>query len=512
MNKKINPNILNKNDFCNLHGHSTYSIGDAVGKASEIIDSVIENGMNSVAITDHGNMNVVADAYLYSKKINAKKSKFKYIVGNEMYFLPSINEWNQFRSGEKSVKDGEKIEIPDDEQDIEIEQNIDKILDQIKKPKEEEEEGLDEAIVENEQESKLFKYDPINRRHHLVVLAQNEEGLKNLYRLNGFSQSEGFYKKPRIDYDILKKHSNGLVVTSACLAGIMRWNVARAKSQNKSDEQIINDLENEVGRFDEIFNRDLSGTPRFFIEIQFNKIKDQHELNKYLVLLHRKTKIPLVAAADYHYPKRELFRARDLIKYSAQYKNKNYNMTIHNSIDELECELFPKNAQEMIEAYNEYDGNDYITEEELITAIKNSKYIADELIQDYEIDTSPKLPKLSKGNSQQTLEDLAYNKFKLYSKAGKIPKDKIDIYANRLLYELSVIKEKRFADYFITYEIIMKNIKEEMLAGLARGSAGGSLLAYVLGITELDPIKYGLIFERFLDEHRVIVYPRMDIF
>lgn len=92
--------------------------------------------MNSVAITDHGNMNVVADAYLYSKKINMKGANFKYIVGNEMYFLPSLNEWNQFRSGEKSIKEEEEIQkLMEDEQDIEIEQNIDKILEQIKKTK-----------------------------------------------------------------------------------------------------------------------------------------------------------------------------------------------------------------------------------------------------------------------------------------------------------------------------------------------------------------------------------------
>jgi DNA polymerase-3 subunit alpha len=301
------------------------------------------------------------------------------------------------------------------------------------------------------------------------------------------------------------------ILVHNCLAGIFSYELRKSQALGQSEEQILTTFENIVDRFDQIFNSDKAMPSRFYLEIQFNKLEIQHELNEYIVKLHRRTGIPLVAAADYHYPRRELFRARDLIKWVA-HSRKYSDLTVRESIEELECELFPKNAHEMVEAYFEYDGKDYITEDELISSIKNAKFISDELIENFEIDTSPKLPKIGIGNTQKSLENMVIERFGKFIRAGKIPKDKVDIYMKRIDYELSTIKKKRFADYFLTYEIIMNSLREEMLVGAGRGSGAASIINWLLGITDIDPIRFDLKFERFLDEHRTQVYPKMDIF
>lgn len=509
-------------EFCNLHGHSTYSMGDAIGHANEIVDSVIENHMNSVAISDHGNMNVIGDFYKYSQKINKKGIDFKPIFANEFYFIPSLDEWQVHRDFKKgNISSSEAMSLSEKVAEFATTYTENHFEDEEEKNKkkikstaalEVTDEDDESSVVEDENESKFSKdFSPIKRRHHLVLMAMNEEGLANLLRLNGEAQENGFYMKPRIDFKLIEKYNKGIVCTSACLAGILSYELRKGKALGQSEEQILITFENIVDRFDQIFNADKSMPSRFYLEIQFNKLEIQHELNEYIVKLHRRTGIPLVAAADYHYPKRELFRARDLIKWVA-HSRKYSDLTVRESVDELECELFPKNAHEMVEAYFDYDGKDYITEEELLSSIRNAKFIADELIEKFEIDTSPKLPKIGVGNTQKALENLIIDRFGKYIKAGKIPKEKAAEYMKRIEYELSIIKKKRFADYFLTYEIIMGAIKEEMLISPGRGSGPGSLINWLLGITDIDPIRFNLKFERFLDEHRTQVYPKMDSF
>ncbi len=503
----LKPDLLLPNDFVNLHGHSTYSVGDAIGHADEIVASVIDNGMDAVAITDHGNMNVVADFYLHTKsKFWDRGRSFKPVFGNEFYFHPSLDEWKQH----KKLHEERKKLTPEEIRERQAEIIANSLLGTVADLDPDDEDGGSGAVVENEEESKKSKdWSPIKRKHHLVLLAQNEVGLKNLFRLNGFAQAEGFYMKPRIDFAALERWNEGIVCTSACLAGIFNYELRKGTDLGLSDAQIMTVFENIADRFDQIFNKDKSAPPRFFLEIQFNKIPDQHRLNSFLVALHRKTGIPLTAAADYHYPRRELFRARDMIRWITQ--NKKFSIDVRDDISQLECELFPKNAQDMIEAYMAYDGNDYITTEELLTAIKNTRFIVDNLIEQFEIDQGPKLPKIVSGNPHSHLETMVVERFGQFYKMGKIPQDRLDEYMAQLKYELEIIRKKRFANYFITYEAICKQVKLEMLMGPGRGSGAGSLVNWLLDITELDPIKFDLMFERFLDEHRTQVYPRMDL-
>lgn len=509
MNKIIlKPEDLSPDEFVNLHGHSTYSIGDAIGHAHEIVSSVVENGMNSVAITDHGNMNVVADFYLHVKSEFWDKGKeFKPVFGNEFYFVPSLEEWRQHKELHAERKNLTEEELKEKQAQI----VANSLLGTVADLDPDDEESGETAIVENEEESKKSKdWSPIKRKHHLVLLAQNEKGLRNIFKLNAFAQSEGFYMKPRIDFKILEKYNEGIVCTSACLAGIFNYELRKGTDMGLSDHQIMSVFENIADRFDQIFNRDKCAPPRFFLEIQFNKIPDQHRLNAFLVALHRKTGIPLVAAADYHYPRRELFRARDMIKWITQ--NKKFNIEVREDILQLDCELFPKNAQDMIQAYISYDSNEYITAEEIKESIRNTKYIVDNLIENFEIDQGPKLPKIVSGNPQKYLETMVIERFGQFYKQGKIPENRIEEYMKQLKYELEIIRKKRFSNYFITYEKVCKEVRKEMLMSPGRGSGAGSLVNWLLDITELDPIRFDLKFERFLDEHRTQVYPKMDLF
>jgi DNA polymerase-3 subunit alpha len=518
---KLDLSLLKEEDYVNLHGHSHYSIGDALGSAGEIIKSAINNGMNSVAITDHGNMNVIADAYNYILSEKNKKAidpDFKYIIGCEFYFHPDLNEWKinvdkekQHREELKKKKKNTKkpVEAEDEDTSFSEEEIENEIMPKGGKGED------DKTGIENETESKTYNADPLKRRHHLVLLAQNPKGLENLFTLNAFAQSDGFggfgkqIRMPRIDFDILRKHSEGIVCTSACLAGDFSYIMHQGLYEGLSEAQIIDRMEVEAMKFNDIFNRGID--KRFYLEIQFNKVHQdgkfiQHLLNEYLVKLSRKTGIPLVAAADFHYPQKELFKARDLIKANAQKSSRDVN--IHTRLEDLTCNLFPKNARQMIEEYNDMDGGDYITQEELITAIRNSKYISDELISNYRIDTAPKFPSLGFDPKKKMASWLA-SEIKALFEAENFDKETQKIYIDRVKMELNIIDDKMFHSYFTTYKVIVDELKKQMLTSPGRGSGAGSLINYLLGITEVDPIKYGLRFDRFMDPYRVETVPDM---
>lgn len=527
MKRYIDPSLLREDEYVNLHGHSTYSVGDAIGYADEIVSSVIANGMNAVAITDHGNMNVVGDFYLHAKKIQVKNPSFKPIFGMEAYFHPDLDQWREdvrvakeateaLKAAKKPKKSKTVGEVLDEALEAASEE-IDGAMDsqevqEVAKILGGESEGSsDGAGVEDEAESKSFDPNPAKRRHHLVLLAQNETGLTNLFKLNAFAQTEGLggygrqRKMPRIDFKMLERYNEGIVCTSACLAGAANYVLKFGNHLNETEEQILHRLENEfVGRMAEIFNR--GEEPRFFLEIQFNAIADQHVLNAYLVKLHEKTGVPLVAAADFHYPQKDLFRVREIVKAT----NNSKDPHLHSSLGELEYHLYPKNARQMIEDYNTMDGGDYITPEQLLTAIRNSKYIADNLITKYEIDIAPKFPTMSFNPRAMMMDWLKVRLEELRVKR-KWDKDTYRKYIMRVKEEMDLIDDKRFHTYFTTYKLITDKLRSSMLIGPGRGSGAGSLINYLLGITDVDPIKYNLRFDRFLDPYRVETVPNMLI-
>lgn len=451
--------------FVGLHAHDSFSIADGLGYPAEHFDYAQKNGMSAMAITNHGNCNSYGYMAEYAANLKKKQNPFKVIYGIEAYLHPSLSEW--------------------------------------RKIKEQKESGDEEVsnFIENEVESKGKHYDPIKRRHHLVLVAQNQIGLRNIFKLVTRSYREGFYKMPRIDFQMLKEHNEGLVASSACLAGVPSWSIL--KDLEKSDKTIIENLENEVSPLMEIFGKD-----RFFLEIQFNKLPEQQIVNKYLIELAKKTGFKNLATCDSHYCSPELWREREIYRILGRQKfgQTNLSMTeLPSSIDDLKCELYPKNGDQLYQTF--LDINPQASEDEkklVVEAIERSAEIA-ETIEYLGPDGQYKLPKY-KGSKKDEFEEL---KTLCMEKLVEKELNKNKAYVERLVRELKVIKSKNFSIYFTVLHDAIKLLKENMMVGPGRGSGAGSLVCYLLGITDLDPIRNGLLFERFLSEARQ-EYPDID--
>jgi DNA polymerase III alpha subunit len=212
--------IIKPNRFVGLHAHSGFSVNDGLGYPQEHIDYIIKNGMDAWALTEHGHMNSFAHAYLHSQKLKKAGGNFKFIPGCEMYLHPDLNLWEEERKLALEAKAGApdaKRKVASKKQEIvnpliAITDHDDETVDVVS-----ESEGL---TIENEEESKSNKFfNPINRRHHLVVLPKTSEGLQRLFHLVSRGYSEGFYRYPRIDFKMLKEASAGghLMISTACL-------------------------------------------------------------------------------------------------------------------------------------------------------------------------------------------------------------------------------------------------------------------------------------------------------
>lgn len=197
--------ILPPNRFVGLHAHSGFSTNDGLGYPDKHIDFVLQNGMDAWALTDHGSGNGLAHAHTYSRKMRSKGRKYRQIYGVEFYFVPSLTEWSKQRAAHFDAKRAKNTEGKPESIDILAEDEITG--------------GL---VVEDEEETKSNESsdaDEWKRRYHLVVFAKNRVGLKSLFNLVKRSYVDGYYKFPRIDYDMLKSHSEGLVVSTACVTG-----------------------------------------------------------------------------------------------------------------------------------------------------------------------------------------------------------------------------------------------------------------------------------------------------
>ena len=443
--------------FVNLHGHSTFSVFDGLGYPGEHMDFAYENGSDALALTDHGTMSGFSYQFFHSKKMKKEGKNFKPIYGCEVYYVESLDEWKKvYEESKKNKKSKIKNEI--------------------------------ELSIEDEEASKKAEKNFLKKRSHLILLAATDKGLKNLFKIVSLSyQKENFYKFPRIDFEILKKYSEGLIVSSACLGGLFAkiyWEKREEGYQAVQDE-----MERVASSFKEVFQ------DRFYGELQWNGYKEQHELNKHVINCCSKLGIELISTADSHYPRPELSFDRDVYKMFGYYsKKQDIDMEEQKTKKSL-CELYPKNGDEMWESYKRYSGEcGFSYDDDLVKkSIENTHRIAFQQIQNVEPDTSIKLPEFlfETEDSDLLLEKLTREGLK---KLGKLNKK----YEERLKTELKVIKDQNFSKYFLTMNEIAKFASERQLTGCGRGSAAGSLISYSLGITQVDPLKYGLLFSRFL--------------
>ena len=320
-----------------------------------------------------------------------------------------------------------------------------------------------------------------DKRYHLVLLVKNEKGYKNLVKLISRSHLEGFYYKPRIDEEILAQYSEGLICLSGCINGKIPQLILTKK---------INEAEKTALKYQEIFGKD-----NFYLELQHHpNLKEQKIVNKALIELSKKLKIPLVATNDVHYLKTEDAEAQDIL------------MLINTGSDPNDPERLTMKADDFSMKSPEQMIKDFKDSPE---AILNTQKIADSCNFEFELGKI-KLPKYETPNGKspdEYLEELC--SLGLKKRYGERPEEKI---ITRLNYELSVIKQMGFASYFLIVQDFVNWAKENrIVTGPGRGSVGGSLVAYLLNITNVDPIKYNLLFERFLNPGRMAGLPDIDL-
>ena len=312
---------------------------------------------------------------------------------------------------------------------------------------------------------------------HLVLLARNEAGYRNLMKIVSAGFIEGFYYKPRIDFEVLERYSDGLIALSACLSG----DIPKALLRNEFEKAKAIAL-----RLDGMFGRGS-----FYLELQNNGIEEQNLVNASLIKLSQETGIPLVATNDAHYLRREDARAHEVLLCIQTGKK----ITDEDRMRFRTDEFYIKSPEEMEGLFKNVP-----------EAIENTLRIADACNVELEFNKLhlPEYRIPDGSEPYEYLRNLCYDGLKRLTDAGP---DRVE----RLEYELGVIRQMGYVDYFLIVWDFIKYAKDHgIMVGPGRGSSAGSLVAYCLGITTIDPMKYGLLFERFLNPERISM-PDIDI-
>lgn len=433
----------------NIHTHSSFSFADGVCTPEEIVEAAKAKGLRSIAITDHGHTHSHGRFYLA-----AKKAGIKGILGTEAYVINSLEEW-------RSMKERMALEKKKDAEEVDFD--------------------IDRAAKDKANRKTLY------RKGHLVLVAQNRTGLSNIYRLTLKAHKFGFFQKPRMDHQMLSEHSEGVVASSACMGGVISqklWGLSR-------DEVTWDEVVEEARTVAEIF------PGRFFLEVQSNEAEGQRFINEHLVRLHRETGIPLIATMDAHYVDPDDWQTQQILHMLLTHRGKEGGLTLGNLPPTYRFDvrsLFVKSGDELWDSFRR--NNPEVPEDLLQQAFDNT-LLADSLVEDFEPDTRMRLPSLP---YEDTFEELTKSSVAGLEARGLQTND---VYMERLAYELDVIREKGIANYFLVVRNICDAARKEMLIGPGRGSAAGSLICYLTGITNIDPIEHRLMFERFINLDRV---------
>ncbi len=404
-------------DFVHLHLHTEYSLLDGAVKVDDLVKHCAKNGIDTVAVTDHGNMYC---SLRFAEK--CKKNKIKAIIGCEFYVVDDYRK------------------------------HIDQKAD------------------------------------HLILLAKNKAGYINLVQLDSLAFVDGYYYRPRIDYNVLKEHSEGVICLSACLAGrIPRYLMAGEYEKAKAFALSMK----------ETFGED------FYLEIQDHGLKEQKLIIPDLIRLSKETGVELVATNDVHYLKKDDWEMQDVLMCIATKRTlddpSRMKMETH--------EFYMKSGDEMAELFS------YLPQ-----AIKNTRVIADKVsdtdtpfnLKDNGVPVYDKslIPLYTADDGTPSPEFLRRLTEEGLPKRYEVITDEI---RKRAEYELNIIIKMGFADYFlIVWDYINWSRLHDIPVGPGRGSGVGSIVAYSIGITNVDPLRYDLLFERFLNPDRVSM-PDFDV-
>ena len=369
-----------------------------------------------------------------------KKNEIKPIVGFEAYLSESSLKGDELKIKIKELKDNMKL----------IQESEDKT--NLK--------SLTEELKHHE-----------NRRH-LCLYAKNNKGYKNLCKLITYANLENFYYKPRIDYEVLKKYSSDLICTSACIMS----DINQAILNND-----IEKAENLILFYKDIFNDD------FYIEIHSHDLEEETIINKILIELSKKHNIKNIIANDVHYLNKEDSVTHDVLLC----KNTNAKLTDEKRFKFSNNEFYYKSYEEICESHKEY-GQDFID-----NCIDNTYEIIDKCNLELEIG-KPIMPKFADNEKEIFKNEILKGIKRIYK-----TNISTEVFS-RINYEISVISNMNFEGYFLIVQDYLNWARQQGIpVGPGRGSSGASIVCYLLGITEIDPIKYNLPFERFLNPDRI---------
>lgn len=402
-------------EFVHLHNHSEYSLLDGAARIKDMVKKCASLNMPAVAVTDHGNMFGVLKLYEECKKVSKEREAeglppIKPIIGCEFYVAPR---------------------------------------------------------------SRFFKEGKEDKNaYHLILLAENQQGYKNLCKLNAIAYLEGFYYKPRIDHEVLRAHSEGLICLSACLAGEVIQ--AMLEGDNEAAYEVAREY------------LDIFGKDNYFIELQDHGLEEQRLTNPLLIKLAQDLGVGLVCTNDCHYIDREDSEWHDMLLcvQTGRLRDDPTRMRFPNS------EFYLKTPEEMQRLFGEWP-----------EALSNTVKIAERCQVNLDKHPQADLPIVTVPEGYDLESYLRYLCEEGIKK--RYPEVTPEL-RERLEYELGIINHMRFPGYFlVVWDLINFCHESGIRVGPGRGSAAGSLVAYCLGITNIDPIKYNLIFERFLNPERV---------
>lgn len=430
--------------FVHLHNHSHYSLLDGLSKIDDMIARTKELGMEAIAITDHGNLYGSIEFYQKAKKANIKP-----ILGMEAYLAPGSRK--DKGQGLADTENGNSKSSSSESATR----------------------GRPSQNAQTESRGRLPYY-------HLILLAENETGWKNLMKLATRASLEGFYYKPRVDKELLREHHEGIIALSACMTG----EISRLLHADKFQA-----AENAVNEYIDIFGRD-----NFFLEIGHHPaIKELKKINEGLIELSKKTGIPLCATQDSHYLLKEDAPYHDILL-AVQTGNK---LTDEDRLTLKDDDFSLRSPEEMAELFKDHP-----------EAIESTVKIAERCNVELEFGKIrlPSFPLPDGVNPMAHLRALIEERI-----SRRYPNGATEEAKNRIEFELGVIDNMKFANYFLIVQDFINWAKERgIVVGPGRGSAAGSLVSYVLGITDIDPLKYDLLFERFLNPERIQM-PDIDI-